>query len=201
MQTVTSEVDGIVHIATPRNEARLMIEIETDLVGTFSLAEQAIEAPYPKPGVPKQPHKQTIVIYERDLPKVQALVRTDVHNSALARAMEMAPSDKEIVEARRTAEANLARAMSPEGTASSRERAEQELNRIKFDAMRKALELLHTMPGCKDGLPPLLSARVVKAGIGAPPTTQTLLENGNANLASVLERLLDARDARAKSKG
>lgn len=195
MQVITSEVDGIVHRATPRNEARLLVEVETDLVGTFSIAEQAIEAPYPKPGQPKQTYKQTIVIYEHQLRKVQELVRTDAHNSALARALEMAPSDKDIVEARKTAETNLARAQTP----SSRERAENELQRIKTDVMRKALELMHTMPGCKDGLPPLLSVRVLKSGIGAPPTPQTLLENGNASLASVLERLLDAREAKAKA--
>lgn len=197
MQVITSEVDGIVHSATPRNEARLHIEVETDLVGTFSIAEQMVEAPYPKLGQPKQTYKQTICIYESQLRKVQELVRTDAHNAALARAMEMAPSDPKIVEDRKTAEQNLARAQTP----SARERAENELVRIKTDVMRKALELMHTMPGCKDGLPPLLSARVVKSGIGAPPTPQTLHENSSDRLAATLERLLDAREARSKAKG
>lgn len=196
MQVITSEVDGVVHTATPRNEGRLLIEIETDLVGTFSLAEQAIEAPYPKPGAVKQPYKQTVVIYEHQLRKVQELVRTDAHNAALARALEMAPADPGIVEARKTAETNLARAQTP----SARERAENELARIKTDVMRKALELMHTMPGCKDGLPPLLSMRIVKSGIGAPPTPQTLADSGSDRLAATLERLLDAREARSKQK-
>lgn len=196
MQVITSEVDGVVHTATPRNEGRILIEIETDLVGTFSLAEQAIEAPYPKPGTPKLPHKQQVLIYESQLRKVQELVRTDAHNAALARALEMAPADKDIVEARKTAETNLARAQTP----SARERAENELARLKTDVLRKALELMHTMPGCKDGLPPLLSMRVVKSGIGAPPTPQALADSGSDRLAATLERLLDAREARAKTK-
>ena len=165
MQVITSEVDGIAHRATPRNEAMMLVEIETDLVGMFSLAEQAIDAPYPKPGEKRPVHRQTIVIYEHQWPAVQRQVRTDAQMANLARAMEMAPADREIVERRKAAEAALARARTP----SSRERAESELAGLENDIFRKALELLCTMPGCKDGLSPLLSARVIKSNVAPPP--------------------------------
>ena len=184
----TSEVDGVTHIATPRNELRMLIRVKTDLVGTFSLAEQAIHAPYPKPGEPRVPYEQDVVIYERQWPEVQKLVRTDAHNAALADAMAMAPGDPEIIEARKSATTNLARAKTP----SERERCERELESIKADEFRKALNLLRTKPGCAGGLPPLLEAKPIKLNVPPPPTAQVTQQNSMGDLAAMIAQILQA---------
>ena len=184
----TSEVDGVSHIATPRNELRMLIRVSTDLVGTFSLAEQAITAPYPKPGEPRVPYEQDVVIYERQWPEVMKLVRTDAHHAAFARAMEMAPAAPEIIEARKAASDHLARAKTP----SDRERAERELEDVKASEFRQALQFLRTMKGCESGLPPLLSAKVIKKDVPPPPTAQVQQTNQMGDLAAILAQILQA---------
>lgn len=193
MQTSTTEVDGVVHRATTRNESRMLIEIETDRVGSWSLCEQSVDAPYPKPGSGKQIHKQQIVIYEHQWPLVQAMVRTDAQVSMLADALAMAPQQPEIVEARKAAEAALAKAKTP----SARERAEQAMLDVDGDVAREALRLLCLRPGMKDGLPPLLSAKVLKKA-PPPPTPQNIAQNANSELAAVIARLIDERSGKGK---
>lgn len=192
---LTTEVDGIRHTAAPRNELRMTVEVTTDMVGTFGVASQAIEAPYPKRGEPRVPHTQRIVIYEREWDAVQKQVRTDAQIAAFDTAKAMAPADTEIVAKRRAAEQALASARTP----TARERAEMALAEVDGDVFRKACQNLDTMPGCRGGLPPLLSAKVIRRGVHAPETPQNLAANANSDLAAQLARFLDER-GKGKSK-
>ena len=195
---VVSEVDGVVHRASPRNEARLLIEIETDRAGTWSLMEQAVECPYPVNGE-RQLHKQQMVIYEHQLPGVQKLVRTDAHAAmyaeALASAPQTVPAGEQISlgEMKRRAETALAQA---------KKCAQQNIASSKIDEAekaiaREAIRLLCLKPGMRDGLPPLLSARVIK-NAAAPPTAQNLAANANQDLAAVLRQLLEERESKGR---
>lgn len=187
------DCDGIEQNAPARNETRLHVEIETDLVGGFGVCSQYIDAPYPKRGEPRKTHKQTIAIYEHELKDVQALVRTDKHLAALETAKSMAPLDSKLAEKRAAIDAALRASSPPTAVA----RAEQELEEHEREVFAKALENLCSMPGMRNGLPPLLSARVVKQ-VGPPKTVENLHQNQMSDLASVLERLLDARDGKRK---
>lgn len=182
MQNVsTTEVDGVVHRASIRNETRMLIEIETDRVGTWSLCEQAIEGGYPKSG-DQQVHKQQLVIYASQWDEVRRLVRTEAAEAAWADALASAPQQPAIVERRKAAEAALARAKG----ASARERAEQQMMNVDADTAREAIRLLLLKPGFKDGLPPLLSARPIKSNVAPPATPQNLQANQLGDLSRVL---------------
>jgi hypothetical protein len=195
---VVSEVDGVVHRASPRNEARLLIEIETDRAGTWSLMETAIECPYPLNGE-RQVHKQQLVIYEHQLPGVRALVRTDAHAAVFADAMAMAPQTVppgeqiSLGEKRRKAEETLGRSKK----SAERSIAASNLEEADRQIAREAIRLLCMRPGMRDGLPPLLSARVIK-NAAAPPSPQNLAANANSDLAAVLRQLLEERDTKRK---
>lgn len=194
MQNVSStEVDGVVHRASIRNETRMLIEIETDRVGTWSLCEQAVDGGYPKGGA-KHLHRQQLVIYASQWPEVQRLVRTDAHEAAWADAMASAPQQPEIVEKRRAAETALASAKN----GPQRTRAEEKMLDVEHRTMREANRLLLLKPGFRDGLPPLLSARVVKADVAPPPTPQNLAQNANHDLAAVIARLIDERSPKGR---
>jgi len=199
MSMVVSEVDGVVHRASVRNEPRMLIEVETDRVGSWGLMEQSIDAPYPRGGK-KTIHKQQIVIYEHQWPLVQKMVRTDAHIAMLADAMASAPqtvpdgSTISLGEMKRRAEADIASAR-PGPTQSI---AAGKLADAERDIAREAIRLLCLKPGMQDGLPPLTSARVIKSA-PPPPTPQNLAANQHGDLAAVLRQLLAERDA-PKSK-
>jgi len=200
-QMVTDTVDGVHFRASPRNEPRLVVEVTSDRAGTWSLCEQAIECPYPRNGK-RHVHTQSIVIYERDLPVVQALVRTDAHEAMFASAMLQAPQtvppNGEAValgEQKRRALDKIERAK----TEGERSREQSNIAEIENAIGREAVRILCLNPGMRDGLPPLLSARVVKR-IGAPPTPENIAESANDRLAATLERLMDAREAKAAKK-
>lgn len=186
-------VDGVKHVGTPRNELMAIVEVETDLVGTFSLGEQAVSAPYPEPGVPRGPFTAKVLVYESFVPAIQSQVRTDKHKSAFESALAEGKATETVDEARKTAKAKLARAKP--GT-SGFAQAEQELADVEHLEFREALRLLRSKPGCRDGLPPLLSARVIKANVPPPPTMQTVMQNGNADLAAMLVKLLEERSGK-----
>lgn len=196
MLSVT-EVDGVLHRATVRNEPRLLIEIETDRVGTWSLCENAIEGPYTR-GL----HKQQVVIYERQWPEVQKLVRTEAHEAMLKDAMASAPQTvperetKSLGETRRLAE--LAVSNSRPGPAQSV--AANALANVERDIAREAIRLLCLRPGMRDGLPPLTSAKVLKSA-PPPPTPQNLAANQNGDLAAVLRQLLAEREMPKGKRG
>lgn len=177
---VTSEIDGVTHRGTARNEQRMVVEIETDLVGGFSVAGQYVEAPYPKQGEPRKPHKQAIVIFESEWPQVQKLVRTDEHIKAWDMACAMARSKADAAVAKET-------------------------NAIKREEIRgkeliERMERLHEMPAAKGGIPPLLSARIVKRDCAPPPTAQNVSANQTRDLAEVLRTLLLERETAPRKR-
>jgi hypothetical protein len=186
------EADGVPYRVTTRNETRMLVEIETDRVGTWSLCENAIEGPYPRGG-DKQVHKQQIWIYSSQWDEVRKLVRTDVHEAAWQDALASAPQQPAIVEKRKAAETALARAKG----ASSRERAEQQMLDVEHLTAREAIRLLLLKPGFKDGLPPLLSARPIKSNVAPPATPQNLQANQIGDMSRVFaeafEKMLDRK--------
>lgn len=163
-QFSVTEVDGVRHTAAPRNEGRVVVEIVTEVVGGLSVCGQHIDTPYPRPGTKATPHTQRIMVYESELPAVEALVRTQEHKDALERCKVRNARDRE---------AEL-------------RSAQDEHDRAKKIAEfgDKTYEYLHKEPGCEGGIPPLLSATVVRRGIAPPPTPEVLMANNNAGLAS-----------------
>ena len=188
-------VDGVTWRGTPRNEMMMIVEVETDLSGTFTLAEQAVEAPGHKAGQPKSVHKGKILTYESFLPSIQAQVRTDLHEAGWRSALAEAPSTDDIMGLRRKAEAAATRAALSNKT-SDRDAAENQAAALEHATFCKALNVLRSKPGCASGLPPLLSAKVVKANIPPPPTPMTAMQNGNVELANVLARMMDERESK-----
>lgn len=181
MQVVTGELEGTVYRRTPRNEPMLVVEIATDRAGTFSFFENAVEAPYVRGR--KATHTQRVVIYEHEWPQVQLLVRTDKHEAMLADAMGSAPQSvgdgetQSYGERKRALETTLAGAKERD-----RPKLEGLLSQVEDEIVREANRILCRKPGMRDGLPPLLSAKVV--GKGPPPPTQAnLLMNQNGALA------------------
>lgn len=205
MNLTTGEIDGTPFRRSVRNEPMLLVEIETDRVGTFGICENAVEAPYPKGGA-RLKHKQRICIYEHEWPQVQAMVRTDAHEAMLADAMASAPQqvpDGDVVSLGaklREAEAKM-RSAKPGSAAQSR--AESEVAEAELEIARAAIRLLCLKPGMQDGIPPLTSARVIRSA-PPPPTPQNLAVNAmssaNAELAAVLKQFLAERDASPKGK-
>lgn len=167
------EVDGVTRTDEPRNEALAIVEITTDTVGGFSVCGSYVDSPYPKPGTKAVPHTQRIMVYESQLPAVQALVRTPEHKAALERCVARNARDL----------AAALRAAQDEG---DRQRKAAEFG-------DKTFEYLHGEPGCEGGIPPLLSATVVKRGIAPPPTPETLMANNNQDLANILRALFEER--------
>jgi hypothetical protein len=181
MALVTTEVDGVEHRSEPRNEARMLVEIETDVVGGFSVCGTYVHLDYPRKGEPKPaPLKQKIVIFEHEWRLVQSLVRTDAHVRSLEMAKDMAKNDL----------ANeLAKATTP---------AAQDA--VRRDFRDTTYEHLHKLPGCRQGIPPLLSAKVVRKDVPPPPTAQNVAANQMGELAGALRALLAERDGSKKSK-
>lgn len=179
-----SEVDGVIHRASVLNEPRLLIEIETDRAGGWTLCEQGINGPYPKGGK-KELHRQQLVIYERQWAEVQKLVRTDEHERMMADALASAPQavrpkdSMSLGELKRRAEAKLASAST--GPAASV--AASVLADIERDIAKEAIRLFCLRPGMADGPPPLTSAKVIKTA-APPPTPQNLAANATSDLTA-----------------
>lgn len=203
MNIVTSELEGTVYRRTPRNEPTLLIEVETDRVGTWSLCENAIEAPYHRGK--KGTHKQRAVIYESEWATVQKMVRTDKHDVALANAIAMAPQtvpqgeSVSLGEKRKRAEdAVLSAKPGP-----AQQRAESALADVEREIIVEANRLLCMTPDLRDGLPPLTSARIISKG-APPPTQSNLLMNQNGALAeaftAAFRQLMAERDVSPKGK-
>lgn len=181
MNVVTGEIEGTVYRRTPRNEPTLLIEVETDRVGTWSLCENAVEAPYHRGK--KGTHKQRVVIYESEWDSVRKLVRTEEHEAMLKDAMGSAPQTTAEGESQtlgdklRALEAKFAGANARDAA-----KLESQIAQVESEIVREANRILCRKPGMRDGLPPLTSAKVISKG-PPPPTQSNLLMNQNGALA------------------
>ena len=200
MSLATGEIDGVAYRKTARNAPMLLIEIETDRAGTWPLCEEAIEGPYPAPGT-KAVHRQQLAIYEHELASVQALVRTDAHEKLWEQALAAAPqaSPREGHPSLGTqltaAQKSLATA---EASGHGVSQAASQVAQAKTAITREAIRRLCETPGMRDGMPPLLSAKVIRKA-PPPPLAANIAANGNSELAAVLRALLEERDARGKT--
>lgn len=178
-QMVSGDVDGVDFRADPRNEARLVVEVETDTVGGISVGGQMVWLDYPKNGERVEPQKRRVVIYESQWPAVQAMVRTDKHTTALERSRE---KNRQAIE----------RSLKAARNEKDRQRILDAHEDITWAELAKE-------PGCETGIPVLLSAVVVQRNVAPPPTTENLLANQHGDLAAVLRTMLE--ELRAPSGG